>query len=108
MTEFFLLELGNSHNSEAGFGLGHRPLPANPVGGIPASKMLELLGRDENLRDTELLSLKHTNLSQAVGFKMKHPNLPALLEEAVEFRKQGSIQQEKPPQVTCPGLATRQ
>lgn len=108
MTEFLLLEMGNLHHSEVGLGLGYRPLPADPVGGIPASKMLELLGRDENLRDTELLSLKHANLSQAVGFKLKHPNLPALLEEAVESRKQGWIQQEKPPQVTCPGLATKQ
>lgn len=108
MTEFFLLELGNSHHYEAGFGLGYRPLSAHPVEGIPASKMLELLGREENLRDTELLSLKHTNLSQAVGFKMKHSNHSALLEEAVESRKQGWIQQEKPPQVTCPGLATKQ
>lgn len=89
MTEFLLLNLGNSHHSEADFGLGYRPLPAGLVGGIAASKMLELLERDENLRDTALLSLKHTNLSQADGFKMKHPNLPALLEEAVESRKQG-------------------
>lgn len=67
MREFLLLELRNSHHPAAGLGTGLSQLVL--LVGIPPPRMLELLGGDETLRDTEMLSLKHATLSQAICCK---------------------------------------